>query len=95
MSIAQRKENFISKHIVAIVGICAVMGVSVFSIIIAHDVYIQDKKMDDTQKRLLMEETCSDLKGDVSFFNSLNEGQWIKPYDTSKFEQRMQELNCK
>lgn len=78
-----------------IIVICGLIGFGIFITIIAHDIYAQNQKQDQMYHENLMKESCSDLNDSISFFNNLNEGQWIKPYDTSDFKQRMKELNCK
>ena len=95
MSISQPKESFLSKHIVGIISIIGIVVVGLFVIISIHDTYVMDVKSQKLVDQRLNNESCSDLKDSISFFNKLNEGEWIASYDVSKFQTRMQELKCK
>ena len=90
-----RRDSWIKQNWYYIpIGIIGFTGI-VFFITIAHDIGVEQYKSQKIADSLFYNETCSDLKDSISFFNGLNEGEWIKPYDTSKYEQRMKELNCK
>jgi hypothetical protein len=78
-----------------ILVICGLVGFGLFITVIIHDIYVMEDKQQKLADQVLNHESCSDLNDSISFFNNLNAGEWIAPYDVSKFQKRMQELNCK